>query len=128
MGNKEDVSIKESADDGDDVLVSFRLKQYKDYGVKTVKLPAKTKPTTTSTSKKNRNNDNKTKSSKTYTVKTGDCLWNIAKKFYGNGVKWKVIYNANKTVINETARKHGFKSSSNGHWIFTGTVLTIPEL
>lgn len=123
----ENVSIKENADEGDDVLLSFTLKQFKEYGIKTVKLPA-TKPTTTSTSNTNRNNDNKTKSAKTYTVKTGDCLWNIAKKFYGNGTKWTIIYKANKTVIENTAKKRGMKSSSNGHWIFTGTKLTIPAL
>lgn len=123
----ENVSIKENADEGDDVLLSFTLKQFKEYGIKTVKLPA-TKPTSTSTSNTNRNNDNKTKSAKTYTVKTGDCLWNIAKKFYGNGTKWTIIYKANKTVIENTAKKRGMKSSSNGHWIFTGTKLTIPAL
>ena len=32
----------------------------------------------------------------TYTVVKGDCLWNIAKKFYGNGSKYSIIYNANK--------------------------------
>lgn len=65
-------------------------------------------------------------SSKTYTVKSGDCLWNIAKKFYGNGAQWTKIYNANASVIESTAKKHGKKSSSNGHWIWPGTVLSIP--
>lgn len=32
---------------------------------------------------------------------TGDCLWNIAKKYYGNGRKWKKIYNANKDKISD---------------------------
>lgn len=32
---------------------------------------------------------------KTYTVKKGDCLWNIAKKEYGAGSDWKKIYDAN---------------------------------
>jgi hypothetical protein len=123
----EDFELKESADEGDDVLVSFALKQYKDYGVKTVKLPD-TKPTTTSTSNTTRNDDNKTSKSQTYTVKSGDCLWNIAKSFYGDGSKYTVIYNANKTVIENTAKKHGKQSSSNGHWIFPGTKLTIPSL
>lgn len=34
-----------------------------------------------------------------YTVKKGDCLWNIAKKYYGNGAQYKKIYNANKDKI-----------------------------
>ena len=111
----EEFELVESADEGDDVLVSFKLKQYKEYGVKTVKnIKIKTtKPKTTSTSKKARSTDNKTKASK---------------KYYGNGAKWKTIYNANKSIIESTAKKYGKKSSSNGHWIYPGTKLTIPAL
>ncbi|MBN1383802.1 MAG: LysM peptidoglycan-binding domain-containing protein [Elusimicrobia bacterium] len=40
---------------------------------------------------------------KTYRVwiwqENGDCLWNIAKKFYGDGRKWVIIYEANKDEI-----------------------------
>mgnify|MGYP000490168448 CR=1 FL=1 len=36
---------------------------------------------------------------RTYTVKKGDCLWNIAKKYYGNGNQYMKIYNANKDKI-----------------------------
>lgn len=61
-----------------------------------------------------------------YTVKPGDNLWMLAKKFYGSGAKYTVIYNANKEVIESTAKAHGFSSSQNGHWIFPGTVLVIP--
>ena len=42
---------------------------------------------------------------KTYRVwiwqENGDCLWNIAKKFYGDGKKWKIIYEANKDRIKD---------------------------
>lgn len=129
----EEFELKESADEGDDVIVSIKLKQFKEYGVKTIKLPVNssqgnTESTTTSTSNTSRNNENKSDSSQEYTVKSGDCLWNIAKKFYGNGAKWKKIYEANKTVIEDTAKKRGKKSSSNGHWIFPGTKLIIPSL
>ena len=124
----EDFELKESADQGDDVLVSIKLKQFKEYGVKTIKLPD-SKPDTTSTSDKARSTDNKTSNSKPYTVKPGDCLWNIAKAELGSGAKWKKIYDANKTVIEETAKKNRKgKGSSNGQWIYPGTVLTIPAL
>lgn len=120
----EDFEISESADEGDDVLITFKLKQYKEYGVNVLKT-SKVK-TTTSTSNKARSGNNNSSKSKTYTVKSGDCLWNIAKSFYGSGSKYTVIYNANKTVIENTAKKYGKKSSSNGHWIYPGTKLTIP--
>lgn len=127
----EEVEIKESADEGDDVILSFKLKQFKEYGVKKLKVKtsnsnSNSKSTTTTQTKRPTNN--KTNNSKTYTVKKGDCLWNIAKKYYGNGSKYTVIYKANKSVIESTAKKYGKKSSSNGHWIYPGTKLTIPAL
>lgn len=64
---------------------------------------------------------------KTYTVVSGDTLWGISKKFYGTGTKYSVIYNANADLIESTAKSHGKKSSSNGHWIWPGETLTIPE-
>lgn len=64
----------------------------------------------------------------TYTVVAGDTLWAIAKKYYGSGTKHSVIYNANVDVIEAAAKAHGKSSSSNGHWIWAGTVLTIPEV
>lgn len=36
---------------------------------------------------------------KYHTVKKGDTLWGIAKKYYGNGAQYKKIYNANKSII-----------------------------
>jgi LysM repeat protein len=133
----EDLELNESSDEGDDVIISFTLKQYKEYGVKTVKVTVDTsnsnKPSgsgqnqSTSTAEKPRSDDNRTKKSQTYTVKSGDCLWNIAKKFYGDATKWKKIYEANKSIIESTAKKYGKSSSSNGHWIYPGTKLTIPD-
>lgn len=52
---------------------------------------------------------------KTYTVVKGDCLWNLAKRFYGSGSKWPTIYNANKGVI-----------GPNPHWIYPRQKLVIP--
>ncbi len=126
----EDFEITESADEGDDVLISFELKQFKEYGVKT--LPKSYLKTTTSTATKKRSTNTapskpaKKSMSKTYTVKRGDCLWNISKYFYGKGSKWRTIYNANKSAIEADARKHGKQSSRDGHWIWPGLKLTIP--
>lgn len=64
----------------------------------------------------------------TYTVKQGDNLWSIAKKFYGSGTKYTVIYEENKDIIEKKAKYYGKSSSDNGHWIYPGTKLTIPEV
>ncbi len=63
-----------------------------------------------------------------YTVVSGDTLWGISKRFYGSGTKYHIIYNANADIIESTAKAHGKSSSENGHWIWPGTVLTIPEV
>lgn len=36
---------------------------------------------------------------RTYTVKKGDSLWNIAQKFLGKGSRWQEIYKLNKDVV-----------------------------
>ena len=54
-------------------------------------------------------------SSETYVVVKGDCLWNIAKKFYGSGAQYTRIYNANKDKI------------KNPNLIYPGQVLIIPK-
>ncbi|MDD5686656.1 MAG: LysM peptidoglycan-binding domain-containing protein [Elusimicrobia bacterium] len=45
---------------------------------------------------------------KTYRVwvwqENGDCLWKIAEKFYGDGRKWKIIYEANKDKIQDPGK------------------------
>lgn len=62
----------------------------------------------------------------TYTVKSGDNLWTLAQSKLGNGTRNKDIYEANKDIIEATAKKYGKSSSNNGWWIYPGTVLTIP--
>ena len=61
-----------------------------------------------------------------YTIKSGDTLWAIAQKNLGGGANWQKLYDANKDVIEEAAKKHGKKSSDKGHWIYPGITLTIP--
>lgn len=69
----------------------------------------------------------KAKKTTKYTVKKGDTLWGIAKKKTGKSSNWKKIYKKNKSVIEKAAKKHGRKSSSNGHWIYPGTKLVIEK-
>lgn len=113
----ESYDIKEEAKQGFDVIVSVKLKQYREYGTKTCTISTESNKTTASV-QNTRPTDNSPAPStnKTYTVQKGDCLWNIAKKFYGNGSKYTVIYNANKDKI------------KNPNLIYPGQVLTIPAL
>ena len=55
-------------------------------------------------------------SAKTSTVKSGDCLWNIAKKYLGSGADYSKIYELNKGTI-----------GSNPNLIYPGQVLTLPQ-
>lgn len=93
----------EEADEGQDVKVSIELKLYRHFGTKKVKIKKKKiKGKTKKVKKKQKKTRKTTKNTskkKIYTVKKGDCLWNIAKKYYGDGAKYKLIYNANKGKI-----------------------------
>lgn len=111
----ESYDIKEDAKQGFDVMVSIKLKQYREYGTKTCSVnSASTTPKVSVETKRPTENSPAPSANKTYTVKKGDCLWNIAKKFYGSGSKYTVIYNANKSKI------------KNPNSIYPGQVLTIP--
>ena len=125
----EDYDMVEDAKSyGRDVYVSVTLQQYKSTVTKTVTFSdnttSSTKEATVSTPA--RDTTGKTQTS-TYTIKSGDCLWNIAKKYLGNGSRWTEIYQLNKTTLEAAAKKMGRASSSNGHWIYPGTVLTLPS-
>ena len=61
-----------------------------------------------------------------YTVKSNDTLWGIARTYYGDGMQWTKIYDANSDVIESTANQYR-NGSDHGHWIYPGTVLTIPN-
>lgn len=112
----EDYKITEEAGNGFDFKVKFSLKQYRDYGTKTVNIKiTMSKPKAKAEPKRETNNSPAPAAAKTYTVVRGDCLWNIAKKFYGNGAKYTVIYDANRGVV-----------GGNPNLIYPGQVLTIP--
>lgn len=52
---------------------------------------------------------------RTYTVVSGDCLWTIAQRFYGNGAAWPKIYDANRSKITKSP-----------NLIYPGQVFVIP--
>lgn len=122
----EEYTINEDANDGFDVKVSVTLKEYVEYGVTRIKVKEKDGKKQV-TKKDNKKDEKKKPEASSYTVKSGDTLWAIAKRHLGSGTKWKTIYNANKSAIEKAAKNRGYKSSATGHWIFPGTKLTIPK-
>jgi len=64
-------------------------------------------------------------STTSYTTTDSDTLWGIATRFLGDGTRWEEIYNLNQSLIESTARAHGFRSSDHGHWIWGGMKLQI---
>ena len=109
----EDYTLSENAKNGLDVEANINLKQYRDYSTKTVTVKTTAPAHQTATVTKQRETSSAPKTT-TYTVKKGDCLWNIAKKYYGNGAQYTKIYNANKDKI------------KNPNLIYPGQVFIIP--
>ena len=115
----EDYDIEDDVADGFDNRVTINLKQYKEYGTKTTDISAYVRTTQQPRSVVNN-------SGKTYTIQSGDTLWNIAKKKLGNGSRYNEIYKLNKLVIEGAAKARGKASSRQGHWIFPNTVIKLP--
>ena len=93
-----------------DLYYSIKLSEWKDYSPRRIVLQEK-KPTAKDPSRAGQPNG----MPKTYTVVKGDCLWYIAKRFYGKGGEWPKIYSANKAII-----------GGNPNLIYPGQVFTIP--
>ena len=92
------------------VRMGIELSEWKDYSPRRIVLQEK-KPTAKDPSRAGQPNG----MPKTYTVVKGDCLWYIAKRFYGKGGEWPKIYSANKAII-----------GGNPNLIYPGQVFTIP--
>ena len=112
---------------GVDVMAKIELLQYAPYHTKTIEFKKADSSSSTKTATVTQQRDTSTTStSKTYTVKQGDNLWDIARVKLGNGERQTEIYNLNKATIEAAAKKYGRSSSSNGWWIYPGTVLKLP--
>lgn len=96
-----------------DLYYTIKLYEWKDISPKRIVLPEKKEEPAKTQEPERPGKPEQT--SKTYTVKPGDCLWNIAKAIYGKGSDYTKIYNANKGVI-----------GSNPNLIYAGQVFTIP--
>lgn len=111
----EELEISEKAGEEGDKYVSFKLVEYKDYKARPA-TPIE-KDSVTGKYKKKRATIAKTNPKNTgkHVVQSGDTLWAIAKKYYGDGGKYTKILSANKDKI------------KNPSLIYPGQKLTIPS-
>ena len=86
--------IEDAEDTGLDVLVSVELKQYRHYGTKRLNIKTQATGTATATVQKQRPTTGKT-TPRTYTVRPGDTLYMIAKRFLGNGSRYPELARLN---------------------------------
>lgn len=112
----EDYTIKEDAKQGFDVAVSIKLKQYQDYKTKTCDIKIVDNKPAANINNTRPPGENEPTGGITHTVVKGDTLWGMAKKYYGDGKKYPVIYEANKEKI------------KNPNLIYPGQVFVIPKL
>ncbi|MGN1029351.1 MAG: LysM peptidoglycan-binding domain-containing protein [Bacilli bacterium] len=107
------LKVTEKATEEGDKYVSFDLVEYRKFDKKVAVVKSiagsKARVTQSSDSKQNPKATNRT-----YTVVSGDTLWGIATRYYGNGAQYPTIYNANKNII------------SNPNLIYPGQKLVIP--
>jgi len=111
----EDYRVDEDAKEGQSLIVTIQLKQYKDYGTKYVTVESSTKAVGAVATVKILRPAQSAPDIKTYIVKAGDTLWNIAKKNLGDGSKYNDIFNLNKDKV------------KNPNVIEVGQVLTLPR-
>lgn len=85
--------------------------------VKSAPKPAASKPAPAKKS---------TSSTKYYTVKPGDNLSKIAKRYTGNANNWRALYNLNKSAIDASAKRRGKRSPYYNH-IISGQRFKLPS-
>lgn len=105
------IQPSEEGGDPDSIYYKIKLKEYREVKVRQVSVNVSTQVATVSSPATR--TDNRVQE-KTYTVKSGDCLWNIAKAMLGSGSRYTEIANLNKDKI------------KNPNLIYPGQVLRIP--
>lgn len=93
----EDYKVKEDWKQGLDLMVKINLKQYRDYGTKTVKIKEGDSDTPEATAENSRSQETSPmpEQTQTYTAKEGDTAFNISKAMYGDGELFTEILGAN---------------------------------
>lgn len=110
----EDYKVSDDVKEGLDLVVSITMKETRHYGTKIMNFTIIEDQATPTAETPEENRPAEQTQAKTYTVKSGDCLWNIAKKQLGDGSRWKEIHDLNRDKI------------SNPNLIHPGLVLVMP--
>lgn len=92
------------------IYYKIKLKEYREVRIRQVKVSSTGTATVSSGSTRT---DNRVQA-KTYTVKPGDCLYNISKSTLGDGGRYNEIYSLNKDKL------------KNPNLIYPGQVLQLP--
>ncbi|MGG2952083.1 LysM peptidoglycan-binding domain-containing protein [Geobacillus stearothermophilus] len=114
----EDFNYKEGEYDVGDISYEITLKEFRFVTVR--KIDTKPKSSTAATATKRPNTQTKPK---TYTVKKGDNLWTLARKFYDDSLQWQKLWEANKDMLIQRDKRN---IKQPGRWIYPGQVLKIP--
>lgn len=110
----EDYNVSDDVKEGLDLVVSLTMKEARHYGTKIMNFAIVPEQPIPAAASPEPERPAAQPQVKTYTVKSGDCLWNIAKKQLGDGSRWKEIHDLNRDKI------------SNPNLIHAGLVLVMP--
>ena len=110
----EDYKVSDDVKEGLDLVVSITMKEARHYGTKIMNFAIVPEQPIPAAASPEPERPAARPQVKTYTVKSGDGLWNIAKKQLGDGNRWKEIHNLNLDKI------------SNPNLIHAGLVLVMP--
>ncbi len=91
----ESLSVTEKAGEERDKYVSFKLTEYREFSKEYILQVNDTNGKV----EKQKTDQKNPKIKNSYTVKSGDSLWAIAKQLYGDGSKYTKIFDANKAII-----------------------------
>lgn len=106
------VEVVEKAGEEGDKYISLTLLEYKGAGKRYVAI--QTPDATVKQEEAPLAENPAVTANKTHTVQSGDTLWGIAKKYYGNGSQYQKIVSANPSI-------------KNPNLIYPGQVFTIPS-
>lgn len=112
----EDYTVAEDAKDGLDVTVSISLKNYIFVSTQKYEIQETKEKEEAEVLVEEERDASSAPEYETYTVKKGDSLWNIAKRYLGTGSRYPEIYNLNRDKIRDPNR------------IQIGQILKMPEV